>query len=111
VLYRSGLSSLAPARSDARFASIYRTLGSGSNADRQSKPNIAWREPEAADRVAEALEMRGVNIVRNQQLALDEIRESEIGILVRGQDGQIVDADVALVATGRRPNSCLTSSA
>jgi pyruvate/2-oxoglutarate dehydrogenase complex dihydrolipoamide dehydrogenase (E3) component len=55
--------------------------------------------------VAEALEMRGVNIVRNQQVALHEIRESETGILVRGQDGQIVDADVALVATGRRPNS------
>jgi pyruvate/2-oxoglutarate dehydrogenase complex dihydrolipoamide dehydrogenase (E3) component len=49
--------------------------------------------------------MRGVNIVRNQQVALHEIRESETGILVRGQDGQIVDADVALVATGRRPNS------
>ena len=54
---------------------------------------LRGREPEAADRVAEGFEMRGVNIVRNQQVALDEIRESETGILVRGQDGQIVDAE------------------
>jgi pyruvate/2-oxoglutarate dehydrogenase complex dihydrolipoamide dehydrogenase (E3) component len=93
------------------FASIYRTLGSEVTLIEKANQVLPGWEPEAAERVAEALEMRGVNIVRNQQLALDEIRESEIGILVRGQDGQIVDADVALVATGRRPNSCLTSSA
>jgi pyruvate/2-oxoglutarate dehydrogenase complex dihydrolipoamide dehydrogenase (E3) component len=49
--------------------------------------------------------MRGVHIVRNQQVSLHEVRESETDVLVHGQGGRTVDADAALVATGRRPNS------
>ena len=87
------------------FASIYRTLGSEVTLIEKANRVLPGWEPEAADRVAEALEMRGVNIVRNHQVALDEIRESGTDIVVRGQGGQTVDADAALVATGRRPNS------
>src|SRR5215472_3117435 len=87
------------------FASIYRTLGSEVTLIEKENQVLPGWEPEAADRVAEALEMRGVNILRNQQVALHEIRESETDILVVSQGGQTVDADVALVATGRRPNS------
>jgi len=87
------------------FASIYRTLGSEVTLIEKENQVLPGWEPEAADRVAEALEMRGVNIVRNQQVALQEIRERETDILVVSQGGQTVDADVALVATGRRPNS------
>jgi dihydrolipoamide dehydrogenase len=87
------------------FASIYRTLGSEVTLIEKANQVLPGWEPEAADRVAEALEMRGVNIIRNQQVALHEIRESETDVLVRSQGGQTVDADVALVATGRRPNS------
>ena len=111
MLYRSGLSSLVPARSDASSLQSIALWVREVTLIEKANRILPGREPEAADRVAEALEMRGVNIVRNQQVALDEIRESETGILVRGQDGQIVDADVALVATGRRPDSCLTSPA
>jgi dihydrolipoamide dehydrogenase len=87
------------------FASIYRTLGSEVTLIEKANQVLPGWEPEAADRVAEALEMRGVNIVRNHQVAFHEIRESETNILVRDQSGQAVDADVVLVATGRRPNS------
>jgi len=87
------------------FASIYRTLGSEVTLIEKENQVLPGWEPEAADRVAEALEMRGVNILRNQQVALQEIRERETDILVVSQGGQTVDADVALVATGRRPNS------
>jgi dihydrolipoamide dehydrogenase len=87
------------------FASIYRTLGSEVMLIEKANQVLPGWEPEAADRVAEALETRGVNIVRNHQIALHEIRESETNIFVPGQGGQAVDADVVLVATGRRPNS------
>jgi dihydrolipoamide dehydrogenase len=87
------------------FASIYRTLGSEVTLIEEANQVLPGWEPEAADRVAEALEMRGVNIIRNQRVAIHEIRESETDVLVRSQGGQTVDADVALVATGRRPNS------
>ena len=87
------------------FASIYRTLGSEVTLIEKENQVLPGWEPEAADRVAEALEMRGVNILRNQQVALQEIRERETDILVVSQGGQTVDADVALVATGRRANS------
>jgi dihydrolipoamide dehydrogenase len=87
------------------FASIYRTLGSEVTLIEKANRVLPGWESEAADRVTQALEMRGVNIVRNHQVALHEIRESETSILVRGQSGQSVDADAVLVATGRRPNS------
>jgi dihydrolipoamide dehydrogenase len=87
------------------FASIYRTLGSQVTLIEKAKQILPGWEPEAADRVAEALEMRGVNIMRSQQVTLHEIKESETDILVRVPSGRAIDADVVLMATGRRPNS------
>ena len=87
------------------FASIYRTLGSEVTLMEKANRVLPGWQAEAADRVAEALEMRGVHIVRNQQVSLHEVRESETDVLVHGQGGRTVDADAALVATGRRPNS------
>jgi len=87
------------------FASIYRTLGSDVTLIERADRILADWEPEAADRVAEALEMRGVNIVRNRRVAFNKIKESETGIRIADQSGPAMDADVVLVATGRRPNS------
>jgi pyruvate/2-oxoglutarate dehydrogenase complex dihydrolipoamide dehydrogenase (E3) component len=84
---------LVPARSDASSLQSIALWVREVTLIEKANRILPGREPEAADRVAEELEMRGVNIVRNQQVALDEIRESETGILVRGQDGQIVDAE------------------
>ena len=52
------------------FASIYRTLGSDVMLIEKANQILPGWEPEAADRVAEALETRGVNILRNQRVAL-----------------------------------------
>jgi dihydrolipoamide dehydrogenase len=87
------------------FASIYRTLGSEVTLIEKANRILPGWEPEAANRVAEALEMRGVNIMRNYEVAFREIQESETDIRIRCQSGQPVEADVVLVATGRRPNS------
>ncbi|MGA8658916.1 MAG: NAD(P)/FAD-dependent oxidoreductase [Chthoniobacterales bacterium] len=87
------------------FASIYRTLGSEVTLIEKADRVLPGWESEAAARVAEALEMRGVNIMRNHEVALGEIEESETGLRIPGHGGEAVDADLALVATGRRPNS------
>jgi pyruvate/2-oxoglutarate dehydrogenase complex dihydrolipoamide dehydrogenase (E3) component len=62
-------------------------------------------EPEAGDRVAEALAMRGVQIELNHEVEFNEIEESETGIRIPGHRGEDVDADLVLMATSRRPNS------
>jgi dihydrolipoamide dehydrogenase len=86
------------------FASIYRTLGSEVTLIEKANRILPGWEAEAADRVAEAFEMRGVNVMRNSEVAFREIVENETGVRVRCQTGQPVDADVVLVATGRVPN-------
>jgi len=86
------------------FASIYRTLGSEVTLiEKANRVLPAW-ESEAGDRVTEALEIRGVNIVLNHEVAFNEIKESESGIHIPGQGGEGVYADLVLMATGRRPN-------
>jgi dihydrolipoamide dehydrogenase len=51
------------------------------------------------------LEMRGVTIQLNRKIHMDQIATNETGVRVPGPDGPIVDADLVLVATGRKPNS------
>jgi len=87
------------------FASIYRTLGSEVTLIEKANRVLPGWEPEAGDRVAEALEIRGVKIVLNHEVAFNEIEESEPGIRIPGHRGADVDADLVLMATGRRPNS------
>jgi pyruvate/2-oxoglutarate dehydrogenase complex dihydrolipoamide dehydrogenase (E3) component len=89
----------------SEFASIYRTLGAEVTLIEKANRILPGWEPEAADRVAEALEMRGVNIIQNNEVAFHEIAESETDIRIRLQNGQSLDADVVLAANGRRPNS------
>jgi dihydrolipoyl dehydrogenase len=87
------------------FASIYRTLGSEVTLIEKANRILPGWESEAADRVAEELEMRGVEIIRNSEVFFREIVETETDIRIRCQSGQLVEADVALVTTGRKPNS------
>jgi dihydrolipoamide dehydrogenase len=87
------------------FASIYRTLGSEVTLIEKASQVLPGWAPEASTRVAEALELRGVNIVRNRHVAFEDIRENETSIFFGEESGQAVDADVVLVATGRKPNS------
>jgi dihydrolipoamide dehydrogenase len=87
------------------FASIYRTLGSEVTLIEKASQVLPGWAPEASTRVAEALELRGVNIVQNRHVAFEDIRENETSIFFGEESGQAVDADVVLVATGRKPNS------
>jgi dihydrolipoamide dehydrogenase len=87
------------------FASIYRTLGCKVTLiEKESRVLPGW-EIEAGKRVAEMLEMRGVTIQLNRKIQLELITANENGVRVPGPDGPIVEADLLLVATGRKPNS------
>jgi dihydrolipoamide dehydrogenase len=87
------------------FASIYRTLGCKVTLiEKQSRVLPGW-EIAAGERVAQMLEMRGVTILLNRKILLDQIVANETGVRVRGSDGPTIDADLVLVATGRKPNS------
>jgi pyruvate/2-oxoglutarate dehydrogenase complex dihydrolipoamide dehydrogenase (E3) component len=60
---------------------------------------------EAADRVTEMLEIRGVKVRLREDISLDHIEEGETGVRVPERGGRGVDADAVLIATGRKPNS------
>jgi dihydrolipoamide dehydrogenase len=87
------------------FASIYRTLGCEvSLIEREDRVLPGW-ESEAGKRVAEMLEMRGVTLQLNRNIFWDQIKEHETGVRIPEAGGQSVEADLVLVATGRKPNS------
>ncbi len=87
------------------FASIYRTLGSELTLiERKERVLPSW-EPEAGTRVEEALRERGVRIILNHDVSFPETRTTEERVLLNGPDGAIIDADLVLVATGRKPNT------
>lgn len=87
------------------FASIYRTLGCKVTLiEKESRVLPGWAI-EAGERVAQMLEMRGVTIQLNCKIQLELITANENGVRVPGPDGPIVEADLVLVATGRKPNS------
>jgi dihydrolipoamide dehydrogenase len=87
------------------FASIYRTLGSQVTLfERENRVLSAW-EIEAAERVTETLQTRGVALRLNCEVAVHQIATSESGVRISGTDAQPMDVDLVLVATGRRPNS------
>jgi len=86
------------------FASIYRTLGAEVTLIEKADRVLPGWEAEAADRVAETLAMRRVNVILNREIALNEIEESETGVHIGGQGREAVDADVVLIATSRKPN-------
>lgn len=87
------------------FASIYRTLGAEVTLVEKADRVLPGWEAEAADCVAETLAMRRVNLILNCEVALNEIEESETGVHIGGQGKEAVDADLVLIATGRKPNT------
>jgi dihydrolipoamide dehydrogenase len=87
------------------FASIYRTLGSEVTLfEKESRILPNW-EREAGNRVAQALEERGVVIQLNQEITIPKIKEREDALCIPGPAGCHTEADLVLVATGRTPNS------
>jgi len=87
------------------FASIYRTLGCVVTLIEKENRVLPGWEAEAGERVAQGLVKQGVTILLNQNISLDQIDGNETGVCIRGHPGSLVEADLALVTTGRKPNS------
>lgn len=87
------------------FASIYRRLGAEVTLVERSNRVLPGWEPEAANHVAESLMTRGVKILLNFEAGLSDLAENETGVRIRSRDGRAFEAELILVAMGRRPNS------
>jgi dihydrolipoamide dehydrogenase len=86
------------------FASIFRTLGCAVTLiEKESRVLPGW-EREAGERVAQMLEMRGVVIQFQRNVSLSEIGEYDEGVRVPVPGCSAIEADLVLIATGRRPN-------
>jgi len=87
------------------FASIYRTLGCAVTLiEKESRILPGW-EAEAGERVARSLAMQGVTILLDCNISLDQIGATENGVCIHGLGERLVEADLVLMATGRKPNS------
>jgi dihydrolipoamide dehydrogenase len=87
------------------FASIYRTLGCDVTLiEKESRILPSW-EIEAGQRVAQALLDRQVKIHLNHRVSFAEIKETKDGLSIPGPGEQSIEANLMLVATGRKPNS------
>jgi dihydrolipoamide dehydrogenase len=86
------------------FASIYRTLGCTVTLIEQENRVLARWEPEAAEQVAQMLEMRGVTIQLQRKISLDQMVEYEESVRIPLPGSTAVEADLVLLATGRKPN-------
>jgi pyruvate/2-oxoglutarate dehydrogenase complex dihydrolipoamide dehydrogenase (E3) component len=86
------------------FASIYRTLGCDVTLiEKESRVLPGW-ELEAGERVAQMMEMRGVTTHLACHISPHQIEEYEEGVRVQMTNGSPIEADLVLMATGRRPN-------
>jgi len=72
--------------------------------ERESRVVSGW-ETEAAERVTETLQTRGVALRLNCEVSLDQIATGENGVHISVPGRESVHADLVLLATGRRPNS------
>jgi dihydrolipoamide dehydrogenase len=61
-------------------------------------------EAEAGGRVAQMLEMRGVKILLQHKIATQQIEEYEDGVRIPVSSGLVVESEILLLATGRKPN-------
>jgi dihydrolipoamide dehydrogenase len=87
------------------FASIYRTLGCEVIlVEKEARILPGW-EPEAGERVAEALKERGVNLEVQYPVYFEQIAEHSDYVRIPGPNGRCVEGELVLVATGRKPNS------
>jgi dihydrolipoamide dehydrogenase len=86
------------------FASIYQTLGCPvTMIEKENRVLPEW-EPEAGNRVAQMLEMRGVTIRLESSIPLQQIEEYEEGVRIPVPGGPAIEADLVLLAIGRKPN-------
>jgi dihydrolipoamide dehydrogenase len=86
------------------FASIYRTLGCAVTIVEQADRVLPGWEPEAGQRVRQALEMRNVSVQIKRKISLEQIEQYEEGVRVPGSGKPALETDLVLVATGRQPN-------
>jgi dihydrolipoamide dehydrogenase len=86
------------------FASIYRTLGCAVTLIEKENRILSRWESEAGERVAQMLEMRGVTIQLQRKISLLEVKEHDEGVRIPVPGNAAVEADLVLVATGRKPN-------
>ena len=71
--------------------------------EKESRVLPGW-EREAGERVAQQLEMRGVTIRLERHVSLEQIEEYEEGVRIPVPGCSAIEADLVLLATGRRPN-------
>ncbi len=87
------------------FASIYQTLGCAVTViERENRLLPGW-ESEAGERVAQALVAQGVRVLLNQNFSLDQIERDGEVLCFRPLGESVVEGDLVLMATGRKPNS------
>jgi dihydrolipoamide dehydrogenase len=86
------------------FASIYRTLGCAVTLIEKENRILSRWESEAGELVAQMLEMRGVTIQLQRKISLLEIQEYDEGVRIPVPGAPAVEADLVLLATGRKPN-------
>jgi dihydrolipoamide dehydrogenase len=87
------------------FASIYRTLGSAVTVvEKESRLLPKW-ESEAGERVAQALVAQGVTVLLKQKFSFDQIDRDGDVLRFRPLGESVVEGDLVLMATGRKPNS------
>jgi dihydrolipoamide dehydrogenase len=87
------------------FASIFRTLGCDVTLIEAKDRLLPGWEAEAAEHVTQALRGRRVNVMTGWPVHYEQITEKQDCICIPGPNGNHLDADLALVATGRKPNA------
>ncbi|HET9376218.1 MAG TPA: NAD(P)/FAD-dependent oxidoreductase [Chthoniobacterales bacterium] len=86
------------------FASIYRTLGCEVTLiEKESRILPGW-EHEAGERVARSLEDLGIAVQLNHHVSFAGIEVKGGRVCIPGSEGKAIEANLALVATGRTPN-------
>jgi dihydrolipoamide dehydrogenase len=86
------------------FASIYRTLGCEVTLIEKENRILPGWETEAGERVAQALKDRHVKIQLNHSVSFAQFKEKEDGVYIPGPGEQSIEANLALMATGRTAN-------
>jgi dihydrolipoamide dehydrogenase len=86
------------------FASIYRTLGCAVTLVEKENRILPGWEREAGERVAQNLEIRGVAIQLERRVSLEQIEEYEEVVRIPVPGCSAIEADLVLLATGRKPN-------
>jgi dihydrolipoamide dehydrogenase len=87
------------------FASMYRTLGCTVTVVEKENRLLPGWECEAGERVAQALMAQGVTVVVNQKFSLNQIERDGDVLRFRSLGENLVEGDLVLMATGRKPNS------